>query len=163
MAAKLQAAEVVVVLDSDSGEDAGGGDSRGNDGDTKSGRQSVDEMEIAPFVRIVYNMLEGKDETKTKSLMRWSSTGASFIVTDPILFADQLLPIYFRHKNLNSFCHQLTDHVTSLSLSPKIDTLMQLITICSADREHGHPHLITCIIQLDSPRNGIMDVEVHGF
>lgn len=115
MAAKLQAAEVV-VLDSDSGEDAGGGDSRENDGITKL----VDEMEIAPFVKIVYKMLEGKDETKTKSLMRWSSSGDSFIVTDPISFADQLLPIYFRHKNLNSFCHQLTNYVTSLSLSQKI-------------------------------------------
>ncbi|KAH6793338.1 hypothetical protein C2S52_003815 [Perilla frutescens var. hirtella] len=108
---------VIVVLDSDSDNNAtavtGGGDSRESENDgviTEIGSSSsslVAEMKIVPFVKKLYEMIEVKDEAKTKSLVRWSSTGTSFIVTNPHLFAAHVLPIYFKYKHLHNFVRQL--------------------------------------------------------
>lgn len=42
-----------------------------------------------------------------KEIVRWTKEGDAFIITDKNAFSDQVLPVYFKHKNLSTFIRQL--------------------------------------------------------
>ncbi|KAK8938841.1 Heat stress transcription factor A-4b [Platanthera zijinensis] len=62
----------------------------------------------APFLIKTYDML---DEPSTNSIVSWSQSGCSFVVWNPLDFARDLLPVYFKHNNFSSFIRQLNTYV----------------------------------------------------
>ncbi|KAL0353157.1 UNVERIFIED_CONTAM: External alternative NAD(P)H-ubiquinone oxidoreductase B2, mitochondrial [Sesamum angustifolium] len=104
-----KAATEIVVLDSDASEIdiIDGAESGSASASASAGRSSCVSRAVPPFLLKIYDML-GNDETN--SLISWSSTGTSFVVMDPQLFAVNVLPIYFKHRNFQSFITQLNSY-----------------------------------------------------
>ncbi|KAK4399050.1 External alternative NAD(P)H-ubiquinone oxidoreductase B2, mitochondrial [Sesamum angolense] len=104
-----KAATEIVVLDSDASETdiINGAESGSASASARAGRSSCVSRAVPPFLLKIYDML-GNDETN--SLISWSSTGTSFVVMDPQLFAVNVLPIYFKHRNFQSFITQLNSY-----------------------------------------------------
>ena len=70
-------------------------------GDTASlGILSV-EAPVAPFVQQLFKMVN------SKLLIGWSEDGSAIVVPDPPKFAAEICPMYFRHKNWNSFARMM--------------------------------------------------------
>jgi len=59
---------------------------------------------VPTFLNKVYSMV---NESATDDLIRWSDSGASFLVIRPDEVAKDVLPRYFKHKNFSSFVRQL--------------------------------------------------------
>jgi heat shock transcription factor len=66
-----------------------------------------------PFLTKTYDLVEDRS---TDQVLSWSRAGNSFVVWDPHLFAEVLLPRLFKHSNLSSFVRQLNTYVSTLSL-----------------------------------------------
>ncbi|XP_027768564.1 heat stress transcription factor A-6b-like [Solanum pennellii] len=62
---------------------------------------------IAPFVTKTYDMVE---DPNTNSIICWSSSGSSFVISDHNRFSFELLPKYFKHTNMSSFVYQLNNY-----------------------------------------------------
>lgn len=97
---------VMVIDDSDgSGHGgAGGGGSiviNNNNNDTFC-------WSVPPFLLKLYDMLENGE---TNSVVSWSGGGSSFVISDPHLFAVDVLPLYFRHRIFHNFITQLNSYV----------------------------------------------------
>jgi len=61
-------------------------------------------MKKATFMEKLKAILE---DASVVDLVRWIEYGVSFEVTNPTLFAAQVLPRYFKHANFSSFIRQL--------------------------------------------------------
>ena len=48
--------------------------------------------------------------TGAHAIMSWTPNGESIVVHQPEAFAQQLLPLYFKHNNFSSFVRQLNTY-----------------------------------------------------
>ncbi|KAF5481824.1 hypothetical protein F2P56_002444 [Juglans regia] len=60
-----------------------------------------------PFLKKIFEMVEDPD---TDTVVSWSETRDSFTVWDEHVFAQDLLPRYFKHRNFSSFIRQLNTY-----------------------------------------------------
>ncbi|GER53027.1 heat shock transcription factor family protein [Striga asiatica] len=90
----------VVVLDSDDG-----GESHVDSGGSYFCRTVY--RPIPPFLLKVHDMLENPE---TNNVISWTCGGSSFVITNPHTFAKDVLPMYFRHNNFQSFVAQLNTY-----------------------------------------------------
>ena len=61
----------------------------------------VVEAPVAPFVQQLFKMVN------SNTLIQWSEDGLVIEVPDPARFAAEICPLYFRHKNWNSFARMM--------------------------------------------------------
>jgi len=71
--------------------------------------EGLNEQGPPPFLKKIFDMVEDPD---TNTVVSWSETRDSFIVWDEHVFAEDLLPRYFKHKNFSSFIRQLNTYVS---------------------------------------------------
>lgn len=67
-------------------------------------------LEVAPFIRATYNILNLPDEEGEESYeayIRWSEDGTAVLICDDHGFASEVLPKFFKHQNISSFIRQL--------------------------------------------------------
>ena len=58
------------------------------------------------FLRKVFELLEYL-ATRNNDVGGWSADGTSFIVSNQELFAEQVIPLFYKHNNIQSFVRQL--------------------------------------------------------
>lgn len=59
---------------------------------------------VSAFIAKTYEILE---DHKFPEIIDWDFEGTSIVIKKPLEFAQQVLPIYFKHQNLTSFVRQL--------------------------------------------------------
>ncbi|CAL0306476.1 unnamed protein product [Lupinus luteus] len=62
---------------------------------------------LPPFLAKTYKMV---DDPSSDSIVSWSANSKSFIVWNPLEFARDLLPKFFKHNNFSSFIRQLNTY-----------------------------------------------------
>ncbi|ONK81968.1 uncharacterized protein A4U43_C01F34760 [Asparagus officinalis] len=62
---------------------------------------------LPPFLAKTYDMV---DDPSTDAIVSWSASNDSFVVWDPLEFARDLLPKFFKHNNFSSFIRQLNTY-----------------------------------------------------
>ncbi|KAE8709085.1 Heat stress transcription factor A-4a [Hibiscus syriacus] len=62
---------------------------------------------LPPFLTKTYEMV---DDRSTDSIVSWSASNRSFVVWNPLEFARDLLPRFFKHNNFSSFIRQLNTY-----------------------------------------------------
>ena len=63
---------------------------------------------VPPFLSKTFDLV---DDPSLDPIISWGSTGASFVVWDPVEFARLVLPRNFKHNNFSSFVRQLNTYV----------------------------------------------------
>ncbi|KAI8566919.1 hypothetical protein RHMOL_Rhmol02G0079900 [Rhododendron molle] len=79
----------------------------GSGSDVKCDGDGLFKKSPPPFLRKTFEMVE---DPETNDLISWSATGKSFVIWEHNQFANDLLPIQFRHRNLSSFIYQLNSY-----------------------------------------------------
>jgi heat shock transcription factor len=59
---------------------------------------------VPAFLKNLYKLLE---DAGSSGLVSWSPSGSSFDILNVQAFSEQVLPVYFKHKNFSSFIRQL--------------------------------------------------------
>jgi heat shock transcription factor len=102
----------------DIGNYTGSGGGGGNGPSSSSSSEAVpkpmeglEEPGPPPFLKKIFEMVE---DPETDRVVSWSETRDSFTVWDEHVFAQELLPQYFKHRNFSSFIRQLNTYVSNV-------------------------------------------------
>ncbi len=66
-------------------------------------KRKEDPSEAPIFLKKAYAMFESISD----EIGGWSAQGDSFVIKDVNAFAEQMIPVYYKHKNFTSFVRQL--------------------------------------------------------
>lgn len=69
-----------------------------------SARRSSQQDSPSLFLQKTFDMLS--DET-LRDIVSWTEDGSAFIIKNPTVFSESILPKYFKHSNISSFIRQL--------------------------------------------------------
>ncbi|CAO3652995.1 unnamed protein product [Cunninghamella blakesleeana] len=75
-----------------------------HDEPTTTSNKKLHKRSISTFISKLYAMV---GDPKTNQLISWNPSGTSFLVCNATLFAQEVLPIHFKHCNFSSFVRQL--------------------------------------------------------
>ncbi|KAI7748389.1 hypothetical protein M8C21_013507 [Ambrosia artemisiifolia] len=76
-------------------------------GGESTGAETSSRSIPTPFLSKTYQLV---DDKAIDDVISWNEDGSSFIVWNPIEFAKDLLPKYFKHNNFSSFVRQLNTY-----------------------------------------------------
>eukprot|EP01135_Chromosphaera_perkinsii_P001240 Nk52_evm13s163 gene=Nk52_evmTU13s163 len=63
--------------------------------------------DVAGIPRFLVKLVAMIEDENFMHLISWGSDGTSFHIHDPVVFAQEVLPTYFKHSNISSFVRQL--------------------------------------------------------
>ena len=70
----------------------------------KINEKSSTKERVASFIRKTYQILE---EGKHSDIVDWNEEGTAIVIKNTAMFAEHVLPIYFKHNNFTSFVRQV--------------------------------------------------------
>lgn len=60
---------------------------------------------VSPFIEMIWELVS---DPETDHIVSWGTNGTSFCITEPRLFADEILTTKFKHGNISSFVRQVS-------------------------------------------------------
>ena len=83
----------------------------------KLAQQSLSNISVPDFLLKTYQMLEVcellgffanlSQDGKHSAYISWNKDGTMIIIKKPLQFAEEVLPVFFKHSNLSSFIRQV--------------------------------------------------------